>query len=335
MKKESLHNALSSNKMNSKYFHIFLLGIMLTGTANLHGNKLVIIENGYINAGFLPDVGGRMVYIAPIGAQNVLFSDSSLWNEPESERVQLSPDAPFKAYNGHITWLGPQSDWWKQQDLLPEKRDRGDLWPPDPYLLYSNFEIIEKTDTSIVLQGKESPVSGVKLTKKFTLNKNQIEIEVTATNCRNSNVSWDLWSNARFDAFTEFKVPINENSIMKIEAEESKFREKVEFVTENGFFSFLPKLPENPTKQRRSKVYIHPNEGKIYAETGDAKLTIQFNMLPLDKIHPNQALVEVYNSISATGSENLLELEHHSAYKTLQPGESMTLKEVWTLEAKP
>jgi hypothetical protein len=313
---------------------IITIAVFLLSTTT-KGSQIISIKNEYIEAGFLPGVGGRMVYLAAIGSENVLFSDSTLWNENENERVDLHPEAGFKAYNGHITWLGPQSDWWKQQDLLPEKRSRGDMWPPDPYLLYSNFEIIEKTDTSIVLQGKESPVSGVKLTKKFILNDNQLNIEVSATNCRETKVAWDIWSNARFDAFTHFKVPIHENSILKISAEESKFMEKVEYTSDKGFFTFKPEMPLNPTKQRRSKAYIHPSEGKIYAETNDTKLSINFDLLPPEKIHPDQALIEVYNSISATGSGNLLELEHHSAYKTLEPGESMTLSEVWILEAKP
>ena len=51
-----------------------------------------------------------------------------------------------------------------------------------------------------------------------------------------------------------------------------------------------------------------------------------------DKIHSNQAFVEVVNSITKEKEESLLELEHHSAYKILIPGEEMLLQETWTLD---
>lgn len=295
-------------------------------------NRVMYIQNNQIKAGFLPDVGGRMVFFSSVNGENFLYSDSVFWNEPESNRIEVKPNAPFKPYNGLITWVGPQSHWWTQQDILKNKKDRKDLWPPDPYLIYSNFKIIEKTDTSIVLEGPESPVSGLRLTKKFTLIGNCLEIEVTGYNCRNTNVSWDLWSNARFDAFTRFRVPVKEEGILKMQEVESNRLEIMSYQLDNGYFTYLPSLPDDPAKMRISKAFLYPDEGRFLVEKPGFLLLIEFEKVPLEAIHPEQAWVEVYNSVDQSGISNLLELEHHSAYRTLKPGEEMVLQETWRIE---
>jgi len=60
-------------------------------------------------------------------------------------------------------------------------------------------------------------------------------------------------------------------------------------------------------------------------------LLIRFEKVSQKAIHPNHGLVELYNSISKDGIETLLELEVHGAYKTLAPGETMSLTETWEL----
>ncbi len=81
-----------------------------------------------------------------------------------------------------------------------------------------------------------------------------------------------------------------------------------------------------------SKAFIYPSEGKITVKKPYGIMTINFELIDRSLIHPEQALVEVYNCISADGRSNILELEHHSAFKTLQPGESMVMEEAWILE---
>ena len=309
--------------------------IFLSYSQSFASNKLYVLENSAIKVGLLPDVGGRMVFIAPAGEENFLLSDSTFWNEPDENRIKPSQNAPFKPYFGLTTWVGPQSEWWVHQDLNPSKKQRADVWPPDPYLIYSNFEIIEKTDTSIIMECDCSPISGVKLIKKFVLNKDELHIEHTAINCRDTTIAWDLWSNARFDAFTEFKVPVNDESIQKIQAVENMRNEIIAHKVENGYFTFLPELPLEQRKQRVSKAFIYPCEGKMIVNKNDYTLTINFDLVPKEQIHPEQALVEVYNCVTTSGRDNVLELEHHSAYQKIDPGNQISLNEVWQLRKKP
>lgn len=209
------------------------------------------------------------------------------------------------------------------------------MWPPDPYLIYSNFEIIEKTDTSVIMGCDCSPISGVKLIKKFVLDKNELHIEHTAINCRDTTIAWDLWSNARFDAFTEFKVPVNDESIQKIQAVKDMRNEIIAHKIENGYFTFLPELPFEQRKQRVSKAFIYPNEGKMIVKKHGHTLIINFDLVPKEQIHPEQALVEVYNCVTTSGRDNVLELEHHSAYQKIAPGSNITLNEIWQIRKNP
>lgn len=291
--------------------------------------KVIFLQNNSIKIGVLPDVGGRMVFYGEPNEENLLFSDSALWNEPEIERVVPELQVAFKSYDGFITWVGPQSEWWSHQELIPQKK--GSVWPPDPYLIYSDFLVSELTDTSVILTGPESPISGVQLTKYFVLTGNELRIKVEAKNIRNTSVSWDLWSNARFNAFTIFKVPVDSSGIIRIEGREDKSNEIVANDLHEGYFTFKPQLPVDPSKKRISKAFLYPEEGKMLVFKNDVQLCIEFEKVPLEQIHPEQALVEVYNSIDAKGLTNVLELEHHSAYRKLNPGDIIELSEIWRL----
>ncbi|MCF8361146.1 MAG: DUF4380 domain-containing protein [Prolixibacteraceae bacterium] len=295
-------------------------------------NNIEIIQNENVKVVVLVDVGGRMVFFGRPTSGNMLYSDSTLWNEPESDRISPDVYSPFKPYNGFITWVGPQSDWWVQQDLAPVKKKNKDLWPPDPFLIYSTFDVLEKNDSTLVIESPESPVSGVKLIKTFSLSGNSLFIEVEAINCRDEKLAWDLWSNARFDAFTKFRVPVEHRSDVNIQAENSSMLEIVAHQINDGVFTFLPEPPVDNKKRRISKAFIYPERGEITVFKLHGQLVIEFDKVPKEKIHPEQALVEVYNCVSANGETDLLELEHHSAYQEINPGENLTLTETWTLK---
>jgi len=117
---------------------------------------MIWISNGDVKAGILPDVGGRVVYLSLKGKENILTSDSTLWNESSAARPEIASTTPFKAYNGHIVWLGPQAGWWTQQNEDTAKRNRADVWPPDPYLIYGGYTVLSQSDSSLVMQGPES-----------------------------------------------------------------------------------------------------------------------------------------------------------------------------------
>ncbi len=304
-----------------------------TSAAQDNAGAILWLDNGILKAGILSEVGGRMVFLGREEGVNLLKSDTALWSEPESERIIPNPAAGMKPYFGHIIWPGPQSGWWSHQELNQERKAANAPWPPDPYLIYSPYEIIEHTATSVVLEGPPSPVSGIKLTKKYSLSDSSLEIEVSMTNTSSGPVSWDIWSNARFEGDTRFFVPDGEKGFLRITGEENERSGRLDALFIDGAFTFISAPPGPGQNRRYGKAFLHPEKGSIVAVRDECLLVMSFETVEKDKIHPDHGFVEIYKMISKSGRSDLLELEHHSAFKTLQPGESFTVAEQWTIHA--
>jgi len=294
-------------------------------------NDIIYLKNDCIKIGVLNSVGGRLVYLSHLEQDNILNADEKFWNISDDERINPSPFTKFKAYNGMITWVGPQSEWWTDQDVNPELLLNKSRWPPDPFLIYGDFEIIKKTDSSITLIGPNSPVSGVRLTKEYSIKSNKLTIKVTARNIRDRDISFDLWTNARFDSTTDFIIPAFTEDLLKVESKATTEYQKLESRTEEGFFYFLKEPMSKGDKPRVGKAFLHPEKGNIIAVRGKTFLLMDFDFVSRDKIHPDQAFIECYNKQSDKKEDCLLELEHHSEYKTLRPGESSIMVETWSL----
>jgi len=293
--------------------------------------NLIYLENSKIKIGILTDVGGRMVFFGANNGSNLLKSDTSKWNEADSLRIKPSAFSDFKAYYGMITWVGPQLEWWKHQKINEERLKSAAVWPPDPFLIYGKYQIIEKTDSTLKIQGPESPVSGLQLTKEFRISDNRLQIKVTAKNISDTIVSWDLWTNARFDSKTKYMVPTNEKGLLRVSTDETLEKEKMNYLLENGVFHFVPQEITKGKKQQYGKAFIYPEVANLLAIKDNYLLKISFEKVAIENIHPEQALVEIFQSISNAGGDDLLELEHHSEFKTLKPGETFHLSETWSL----
>ena len=62
-------------------------------------------------------------------------------------------------------------------------------------------------------------------------------------------------------------------------------------------------------------------------------IIMNFDKVEKERIHPEQGFVEVYRLVTPGGKEDLLELEHHSAYQEMEPGASMVMTERWTFHS--
>ncbi len=293
--------------------------------------QVLYIRNDHLKAGLLTGVGGRLVFFGKIEGNNLLRSDSALWYEPESERPKPSPDAKFKAYNGHINWLGPQSEWWSHQDLNQDRKERKAIWPPDPYLVYASYKVIEHTRSSILLEGPHSPVSGVSLIKRYTLSDNTLEIEVWMKNTSDEPVAWDIWSNTRFEENTDFFIPRCEEGILRVATEESEKIGRLDSKIVGGAFTFNPVPPGHGQDSRYAKAFLHPELGQIVIVRDETMMVMDFEHVSPENLHPDQGLVEIYQLITKSGDDDLLELEHHSAYTRLIPGETFRFTETWSV----
>lgn len=295
-------------------------------------SKIIYISNNDVRAGILPDVGGRIVLLQKGDSANILDSDPSLWEEEESERIQPSPFSEFKAYNGHEVWVGPQSQWWKQQTVNPEKINSTLFWPPDPYISFDHYTVLSKTDNSIVIQGNKSPVSGVQFTKKIEIDETgKLHFEVIAENIRNEEISWDLWFVTRVNGYNLNFAPVASEKDVFLTDPSHSYQGRAPYKIEDGFFSFTAEKMDRNYDECTGKAIINPTKPYMATLAGENLLVIHFEKQNREDIHPEQGEVEFYSFATPKRETSLLELEFHSPYKTLRPGESMKAGETWEI----
>ncbi|MHC5058361.1 MAG: DUF4380 domain-containing protein [Planctomycetota bacterium] len=292
---------------------------------------LLLLENERCLVGILPRVGGRVVLFRRRGGENVLLADPALWDEPEEKRPVPSPDAGFVPYDGMIVWAGPQAEWWAHQTVNP--RRSGD-WPPDPWLIYGDFEITRRTPTRATMTGPASPVSGLKLTKDIVLEGDRVRFRFTATNARDEAVAWDLWPNARFPGHQPCYVPVASEGSVRTGFGHGDAGELGDLPHEvvDGFFSFRVRggVPEGK-RELRMEAFIDPAEGAMATFAGPECFIQRSPRVPPEEVAPDHAFAEVWNSLHRDPAKSILELEFHGAYRKLAPGESMEMEMTWEL----
>jgi len=330
MSAKNRYRCISSKSMCSAIAVIVF--ILYINCCNTWKNDIIILRNDNVEVGILPEVGGRVVLLRKPGMKNILKSDERLWRAPNRYKPEILAFSDFRAFNGHIVWMGPQSEWWIHQDINEARRNRKAVWPPDPYLIYGKYKIISKSNASIKMAGPVSPVSGVRLFKEISIDSSGVvTFMATAENIRKESVSWDLWMNTRFDGFARGYVPIEENGIQEFVKSENKTSEVTPWKIENNYFTFCPSRPEKPKTEQVQEVHLKPSIGFIAGFSERQVLVIRFEKLDQSLIHPEHGQVELYNFVNETGKDRLLELEVHGAYCTLAPGETMTMTENWEL----
>lgn len=294
---------------------------------------LIRIENGGVEAQILLEVGGRIVSYNRVGRPNVLESDSSLWYETDAQRLVPSPTMlDFRAYNGHEVWVGPQSQWWKQQTLNQEKIESDLFWPPDPYISFGRYEVLTQTPQSITILSEPSPISGLQLKKSISLNdRGELFFLVEAENIRQTPVAWDLWLITRVNGHNENFVPVASPDDVSLGEPSHPWQGRPTYKVEKGYFSFTPLQKDPNFEECTGKAYIKATKPVIYAHCGDEWLTLEFEHHDPSTLHPEQAEIELYNFVHAERAKSLLELEYHAPYKILQPREKMSTWSRWRL----
>jgi hypothetical protein len=227
-------------------------------------------------------------------------------------------------------WVGPQDEWWSHQDVT---EDHWGAWPPDPYLVAAEYRIEEADQDRIVLKGPASPITGVSLRKEVHLGPDgRVTLRTHARNERDTEISWDLWSNTRLPAHAASYVHVKNRNDIRIDfdPEEPETVGMMPRDIVNGFFTFMPYKGIPAGKEKCiAKAFIHPSAGVIAAFPPGYCFIKHTEMVPRNSIHPKQAMAEVFNQL---GSDTpLLELEFHGPYCTMKPGEVIVFEETWQL----
>ncbi len=296
-------------------------------------SRLIKISNGRIEVGVIPDLGGMVALLRVVGKPNILKADPALWNEAPTRPRSFGPNPVWKPYNGHIVWLGPQSEWWAHQDKNPKKRRERAVWPPDPYINNGYCEVLRHDAAELVTRGPESEFSGVRLVKSLKIrDDNKVLFNVRAENIRNKPVSWDLWLNTRVDGYAMCYAPVSSMRKVRIDAPNGDGSdEPCVFSHDGGYLTTEPRKPSKGKERRCGKAFIQAGKGFMAAFASSQALIIRFKRHAPTLIHPEQALVEFYNMTTNRKDDALTELEYHAPYKTLLPGESMEAEQTWEL----
>jgi hypothetical protein len=291
--------------------------------------RLVTIRDGGIEVGVIPDLGGMVASLHVIGMPNILKADRAQWNQPPVIHRTFDPNSHWKPNNGQIVWVGPQSEWWAHQNKSPKRRRAKSKWPPDPYLDHGNFEVVERGDTELVLQGPKSEFTGVQLTKTIKVEDGIVYFDVSAKNIRRTPVSWDLWLNLRVDGYARVYVPVTNDQKVRVEGKETATRDMSIFDYDEGYCFIDARVPLPEKNERFAKAYINAKRGAMAAFFHTQALIIRFKKHHPDLIHPEHSVVELYNYTNNERNDALTEMEYHSPYVTLQPGETMETSQQW------
>lgn len=306
---------------------ILLLTIVSCTNKNEH-DQVVWLNNGAIKIGVLPNVGGRLVWTSLDGKENILNSDSTLWNEPEENRPSMDPTKPFKAYKGHINWLSPQNEWWIKQDEYPMMKEEKSVWPPDPYLIYAPYKISNLTENEITLEGPASPYSKVYLTKTYRINGNTVELNVKATSTCPDSINWGLWFITRMNGWDKFFVPGDSSSLRKINVAEKGVQD-LQLYNKDGFWNYIPQKPDSGYRSQRTKILFDTPSSTVAGTRNGQWLIVEAQSVERDKVHPNQGPIEIYIENSNRPEEDLLEIEMHFEYQAIKEGATIEASEIW------
>jgi hypothetical protein len=320
---------------------IFMLSVLLILSCKKHivadeTNPIIVLENAGVKLKVMTK-GGRVIGLYQNNGSNIFKSPETI---SKIDVPEPQPNTQFVPINGHIVWAGPQQDFWKQQTVNKDLLKKESRWPPDPYLIYGAYQILRQTDTSVILKSPQSPVSGLQLTKNISIDHGgAVFFKVTGENIREEDtIAWDLWLNTRLDGNARCYVPVKDTSGI-VRTKQNRWNKSItglmHIVTE-GFFTFIPQeVPENKSG-RASKAFLIPNKPFMTGFTGEYALFIHFELYDPSLTHSDQSMIEIYNRVQKNQSENsILELEYHSHYKVLAPGDSISAYEKWEVFKYP
>lgn len=283
----------------------------------------------------LAGIGARATHLSLPGKENFFRVNQDLLQRHSAPQVDV------KGYNlpyfGHEVWLGPQSAWWKQQNLNEARNKAGAVWPPDPYLVLAPYEVVVRDEKQVQLRGPESPVSGVRMSKTYSLASDQpgtIVASASVENIRQQPVSWGLWFNSRVHSDTQIYVPVSSTDAVRVVEFPGPNSTVPDYTLTSGLFALSLTPPGEGFNRRHGKIFIHPSAGWLAGFRGDQLLIIHFDLQPRELIHPEQGQIELYHDYyPEKPEEGVLELEVHFPYGQINPGEMRHGREKWTLVA--
>jgi len=292
------------------------------------------LHNQYLTLELTPSLGGRITHFSLPGEDNVL---NVVEKNLRAEEPPVGLEYGHFDVRGHIVWLAPQSAWWRRQDLNPERRDRGYIWPPDPYIALAKNHLLEASAARIELKGQESSISGMRIDKLVRLVEEGRAVEqvISAHNVLKKTNPWGLWFNTRVPLHSRIFVPVDESSHVRKKQISPKSAGRVNFEIQDNIMSIDWDEPAKGAGMVRGKFFIQrPAAGWIAAVTDKQVFFIEFPLHAEESIHPEHAQVELYVEEKENG-DGIIELERHTPYVQINAGDAIQASERWRVLPRP
>jgi hypothetical protein len=279
-----------------------------------------------------PRLGGRVLQVFVPGAPNLLRVGDAVREQPDPKVDGMAGDI---GYLGHQLWVGPQGDWWRDQEVNRERLAQAAVWPPDPWLAYAPATVLEHASDRLRLQGVDSPVSGVRLDSSYAIlpqRPDTLALDVRMHNVRERPVAHDIWFNTRVHADTRVFVPVTDAAQARIRSDIDADYDGLVGATGDGIFSLELPAPDAGKSGRRGKVFIQPSAGWMAGFSRGQAFLVRFELQPRERIHPEHGQIELYQQWRPDApADSLLEMEVHGPYVRLAPGEATSAREWWTV----
>lgn len=288
----------------------------------------ITLANDTLRIEVTPDIGGRVLAFGLQGQPNFLKVGEAVETHPAPE---INAQAYGVPYHGHSVWLSPQSAWWQQQTVNPERFEQKAIWPPDPYLALGRHQVIEQTSSTLLLQSEHSPVSGVAMTKRVSLDNlkpHKVHVSAEIKNIRSTSVAWGIWFNTRVHERSRIIVPVEAETDVSFQ-DYADPQNRIPVALDSPYLFLEPQARKGKIQ---GKYRIQPGAGWLAAVKGEQLFIIQFEKVPAFKIHPEQGQVEVYvNHNPSHPDQNLIEMEVHRPWHSIIPGQAISASETWQM----
>lgn len=308
---------------------VLLALLLLAGFAT--AAETVRLTEGGLELELNPRVAGRITSFRLRGGENVLYSI-----ETDKFPPLVCDKDHFLSLYGHVMWLGPQTDWWQQQQTEQTAKARGYTWPPDPYWEFADFAVVSRTKNAIVLKSPHSPFSGVTMTKEIRLLPGgEAVLTTTIENTGSKPVKWGLWSNTRIPGnAVVFALPQSQKELrFEFSTWESPRERPLAFDAGEGFVRFPGTERQSVPKDGKltGKLFVLPRKPVIAAFIGEIFFLKRTKALAPEKIAPGHSQVELFGERNSDPALSFYELEFHGEYAELAPGQSLSMEETWIL----
>jgi len=266
--------------------------------------KCFRMSNGAVELVYVPQIG-RVMRFARISGPNILWENSKLFGKTANS----AKPGEWTNYGGDKLWPAPQSNW---------------NWPPDPLLDGAPYTV-EVDGKSLIISGQASPKSGVRFTRRITMDPGGqpiVHISNTMTNTSKKPQELALWEIAQTDDPDKVIVPLQVTKEMP-----------------NGWapYDSKPIAPEFASIQNRNELFVYRNP-KAGFKLGSASAVGTLEYIG----HIEQFLMKAHKApgkyvdggkflaVYASGDPlKYVELEITGPLTTLKPGQACNLEVTW------